>query len=94
MSLTGTPLQTVYDSFLAMVTADDWMMEEDMTVIEQDWRMLLDKAIDRFERPHISLEVSGASFVELLGPQEIALLARYMKLEWLDRVIADWRQVK
>jgi len=56
MSLTpGTPLQSVYDSFLASVTADDWMLEEDMSVIKQDWLMLLNKAIDRFERPHISL---------------------------------------
>ena len=96
MSLTGTPLQTVYDSFLASVTADDWMMEEDLSTIERDWLMLLHKAIDRFERPHISLEISEDEdvFVEILSPQEIQLLARYMKLEWLSRTIADWRQIK
>ena len=95
MSLTGTPLQAVYDSFLASVTADDWMMEEDLSTIERDWLMLLHKAIDRFERPHISLEISEDEdvFVETLSPQEIQLLARYMKLEWLSRVIADWRQI-
>lgn len=96
MSLTGTPLQSVYDSFLASVTADDWMLEEDMLVIQQDWLMLLNKAIDRFERPHISLQIneSGDAFIEPLTSQEIQLLARYMKLEWLNRCIADWRQIK
>ncbi len=97
MSLTpGTPLQSVYDSFLASVTADDWMLEEDMSVIKQDWLMLLNKAIDRFERPHISLQIneSGDAFIEALTSQEIQLLARYMKLEWLNRCIADWRQIK
>ena len=97
MSLTpGTPLQSVYDSFLASVTADDWMLEEDMSVIKQDWLMLLNKAIDRFERPHISLQIneSGDAFIEDLTSQEIQLLARYMKLEWLNRCIADWRQIK
>lgn len=97
MSLTpGTPLQSVYDSFLASVTADDWMLEEDMLVIKQDWLMLLNKAIDRFERPHISLQIneSGDAFIEALTSQEIQLLARYMKLEWLNRCIADWRQIK
>ena len=97
MSLTpGTPLQSVYDSFLASVTADDWMLEEDMLVIQQDWLMLLNKAIDRFERPHISLQIkeSGDAFIEAFTSQEIQLLARYMKLEWLNRCIADWRQIK
>lgn len=96
MSLTGTPLQSVYDSFLASVTADDWMLEEDMAVVEQDWLALLHKAIDRFERPHISLQIdeSEDAFIEALTSQEIQLLARYMKLEWLNRCIADWRQIK
>lgn len=97
MSLTpGTPLQSVYDSFLVQITADDWMLEEDMDIIEQDWLALLHKAIDRFERPYISLEMDeyGTEFINTLGPQEISLLGRYMKLEWLNRSIADWRQIK
>ncbi len=96
MSLTGTPLQTVYDSFLASVTADDWMLEEDIEIIERDWEHLLLKAIDRFERPQISLTLdeNREFFVESLSAQEINLLARYMKLEWLNRCIADWRQIK
>ena len=97
MSLTpGTPLQSVYDSFLSQITADDWMLEEDMDIIEQDWLALLHKAVDRFERPHIPLTIDEdmGEFVEALGPQEIVLLSRYMKLEWLARCIADWRQIK
>lgn len=97
MSLTpGTPLQSVYDSFLAQITADDWMLEEDMDIIERDWLMLLHKAVDRFERPQIPLTIDEDSdeFIEVLGQQEIILLSRYMKLEWLARCIADWRQIK
>ena len=96
MSLTGTPLQTVYDSFLAQVTADDWMLEEDIEIVEQDWLALLHKAIDRFERPNIDLTIEDGAeaFTEILGAQEITLLSRYMKLEWLNRCIADWRQIK
>ena len=114
MSLTnGTPLQTVFDSFLVQITADDWMLEEDELVIKQDWRALLIKAIDRFERPQIALDIdyvnvvevepalgetpavtAPAYFVNQLSSQEINMLARYMKLEWLNRCVADWRQIK
>lgn len=112
MSLTGTPLQAVYDSFLAQITADDWMLEEDELIIQQDWRALLIKAIDRFERPNVQLDIDyenqtvipatledpeisyPSHFVNQLGTQEINMLARYMKLEWLNRCVADWRQIK
>ena len=97
MSLTpGTPLQVVYDSFLSQITADDWMMEEDVSIVEQDWLALLYKAIDRFERPNIKLDINEyeTDFIYALGRQEIDLLGRYMKLEWVNRSLADWRQIK
>ena len=102
MSKTPTPLQVVYDRFLSSVTADDWMLEEDEELIRQDWLILLRQAIDRFERPMVSLSIQEpecegeepTNFEEELTSQEIGLLARYMKLEWLNRVVADWRQIK
>ena len=33
MSLTGTPLQAVYDYFLSQVTPDDWMTEEELEAL-------------------------------------------------------------
>ena len=95
-TISGTPLQAVYDYFLSQVTPDDWMTEEELEVVERDWLYFLMKAIDRFERPNIPLTIApnGEFFVEVLGEQEIILLSRYMKLEWLARCVADWQQIE
>lgn len=101
----GTPLQEVYDAFLRQVTADDWLSDESLLYAEKDWLSLLQGAIDRFERPNISLEIAPIpvttpetttpqNFIETLTEQEINLLSRYMKLEWLNRSVADWKQIK
>ena len=68
---------------MSQITADDWMMEEDVSIVEQDWLALLYKAIDRFERPNIKLDINEyeTDFIYALGHQEIDLLGRYMKLE-------------
>lgn len=41
----ATPLQTVYDAFLARIEADDWMLTEEENVVQEDWQMLLNAAI-------------------------------------------------
>jgi hypothetical protein len=44
----ATPLQTVYNAFLAKIEADDWMlteMEENIETVRNDWQMILDAAI-------------------------------------------------
>ena len=92
----GTPLQKVWDAFLARIKGDDWMYEEDMNIVEQDWRQLLDISIFRFKHPRISLEIDDESsaFVNTLTSSEIQLLAVFMKHEWIKRCIADWENVK
>jgi len=92
----GTPLQTVWDSFLARITADDWMNETIMDVVKQDWRQLLDMSIYRVKYPRVSLSIDNAteSFTATLTSSEIQLLAIFMKHEWLKRCIADWENVK
>lgn len=91
----ATPLQTVYDAFLAKIEADDWMLEnltsEDVV---EDWRMLLNAAIFQFRYPRVSLDNNGTSFEEELSNDEIQMLANLMKLEWERRCLAVWDNIR
>lgn len=105
----ATPFLKVYDAFLARITADEWTLEEELAIVERDWRELLKMAIFRFKYPRISLEteeVEAASsndsgykppisqFIEDLANDEIQLLALYMKHEWVKRCIASWENIR
>ena len=103
----GTPLQKVYDAFLARVSSDEWTLPEELDIAKRDWRMLLDMAIFRFRFPRIALDVIDAQesegelqealdeyFVNILTQREIQVLATYMKHEWIRRCIASWEEVK
>ena len=95
----ATPLQTIYDAFLAKVEADDWTLTE-MTEegpskdLLKDWGMILDAAIVQFRYPRVSLDYEGDSFKEDLGNDEIQVLANLMKLEWIRRCIATWDNIR
>ena len=52
----ATPFLKVYDAFLARITADEWMLEEELAIIERDWQELLKMAIGRFKYPRVSLD--------------------------------------
>ena len=91
----ATPLQTIYDAFLAKVEADDWMLtEENQELVKEDWRMILDAAIVQFRYPRVSLDYEGGHFKEDLGNDEIQVLANLMKLEWIRRCIATWDNIR
>ena len=91
----ATPLQTIYDAFLAKVEADDWMLtEENRELVKEDWRMILDAAIVQFRYPRVSLDYEGEDFKEDLGNDEIQVLANLMKLEWICRCIATWDNIR
>jgi hypothetical protein len=91
----ATPLQTIYDAFLAKVEADDWMLtEENQELVKEDWRMILDAAIVQFRYPRVSLDYEGDKFSEDLGNDEIQVLANLMKLEWIRRCIATWDNIR
>lgn len=92
----ATPLSNVYDAFLAKLEEDEWMLAEDVNVVEEDWRMLLDAAIFRVRYPHVSLDYDNetGSFVDTLGNDEIQLLALLMKSEWINRCIATWDNLR
>ena len=91
----ATPLQTIYNTFLAKVEADDWMLtEENQELVKEDWRMILDAAIVQFRYPRLSLDYEGEYFKEDLGNDEIQVLANLMKLEWIRRCIATWDNIR
>lgn len=106
----ATSFLKVYDAFLARITADEWTLEEELAIVERDWRELLKMAISRFKYPRVSLEIqeventssttdndeqfNAEEFVNDLTNDEIQLLALYMKHEWIKRCIASWENIR
>lgn len=88
-----TSYEEVYTAFLSKIAEDewgDWTWEE----IKADMRTILESAIPWFKFPAVSLERTDEGFVETLSPQEIQVLASYMKVEWISRVIATWENLR
>lgn len=88
-----TPYQKVYDAFLARILEDEWenwLIEEALA----DWRQILDMAIPHFKFPRVSLEQTEEGFSGDLDSVEIQILANFMKVEWLNRCIMTWENVK
>ena len=88
-----TPFEKVYEAFLARILEDEWdqwLVEEAM----EDWKQLLNMAIPHFKFPRVSLEQTDDGFSGDLGIEEIQILANFMKVEWLNRCIMTWENVK
>ena len=88
-----TPFSEIYSAFLSRILEDEWqqwMMEE----AEQDWRQIMENAITWFKFPRISLEHDDDGFVENLSQAEIQIIADFMKVEWLNRCIMTWENIK
>ena len=88
-----TPLEVVYDAFLATMLEDEWQLWTEAEV-EQDLRAILATALPQFRFPRVDLTIEGDSFVGKLSNTEIQILARYMKCEWLNRSILTWENIK
>lgn len=88
-----TPLQTVFDAFLATMLEDEWQLWTEVEV-EQDLRAILSTALPQFRFPRVDLTIEGDFFVGELNNTEIQILARYMKCEWLNRSILTWENIK
>ena len=92
----------IYPVFLSKVTADDWANEyegagEDLLPTQDaldDLRLILENALPYFKFPRTSLARDDEGFKESLSPEEIAIITEYMKVEWLDRTIHTWENVK
>ena len=88
-----TPYTKVYEAFLARILEDEWenwLIEEAM----EDWKQILDMAVTQFKFPRVSLEQTDEGFSGDLGVEEIQIIANYMKVEWLNRCVMTWENVK
>ena len=88
-----TSYTKVYEAFLARILEDEWenwLIDEAMA----DWRQILDMAVPHFKFPRVSLEQTDEGFSGDLGTAEIQILANFMKVEWLNRCIMTWENVK
>ena len=95
----ATPFLKVYEAFLARITADEWTLEEELAIVERDWRELLKMAIFRFKYPRVGLDIEEGDggieqFANELTNDEIQVLALYMKHEWIKRCIASWENIR
>jgi hypothetical protein len=54
----------------------------------------MENAITWFKFPRISLEHDDDGFVENLSQAEIQIIADFMKVEWLNRCIMTWENIK
>ena len=97
-----TSYNVVYSAFLSKVTADDWEFEyrediESMVPTKddlEDLRQILENALPYFKFPRTSLARNDEGFEKDLSPEEISIISEYMKVEWLDRTIHTWENVK
>ena len=86
--------QLVYDAFLAKILDDEWSQWDESEVVE-DLRSLLEGAIPRFKFPRVDLSRDDEGFLDsVIGNEEIQILATFMKVEWLNRTILTWENVK
>ena len=92
----GTPFQAIYDSFLARISSDEWVLPDEMYIAQRDWFEFLKMAIFRFRFPRKSLEydIDQMAFNEELDDAEIQMLAIYMKHEWVKRCVASWEEIR
>ena len=85
--------EVVYKAFLSKMTDDVWASWEEYEVYE-DLRTLLEAAIPRFKFPLTSLDRDDNGFTSPLNNQEIEILASYMKVEWLNRTVLSWENIR
>lgn len=92
----GTPFKVLFDSFLARIESQDWVIPEQIEIAERDWIQLLKTAIFQFRFPRVSLEFDEDAkvFLNEVGNPEIQVLATIMKHQWIKRCIASWEQIK
>lgn len=97
-----TSYDVVYSAFLSKVTGDDWEFEyrEDINQMLptendlEDLRQILENALPYFKFPRTSLARNDEGFENDLSPEEVSIISEYMKVEWLDRTIHTWENVK
>ena len=69
---------------------EHWLIEE----AEADWREILDMAVPWFKFPRVDLSHDDEGFSGDLGYEEVQIIANFMKVEWLNRCIMTWENIK
>ena len=93
MKMVMTPYERVFNAFLAKILDDEWAHWE-WEEVQIDLRELLEGGIPWFKFPRVDLDRNDEGFYAELGPEEIQILATYMKCEWLNRTILSWENIK
>lgn len=91
-----TPVQNLYDAFLALIESDEWDALDE-TQVDIDLRQLALAAMPWFKFPRVSLEwdAEGQFFVdENITNTEIQIVALFMKSLWYDRVVDSWENLR
>lgn len=87
-------LTDLYSAFLAKLEEDEWL-EWDTEEMEADFEQLRLSAIQYFKFPRCSLEVEEGAFLDsAISNSEIQIIATFMKVEWLERSILSWENVR
>ena len=93
MKMVMTPYERVFNAFLAKILDDEWAHWE-WEEVQIDLRELLEGGIPWFKFPRVDLDRNDEGFYAELGPEEVQILATYMKCEWLNRTILSWENIK
>lgn len=85
----------VYDAFLSKILEDEWG-EWTREEVEVDLEKFLNAALSRFKFPKELLNPDSTEkrFGRELEVIEIEILATFMKVEWLNRSIMTWENIK
>ena len=91
-----TPYNIIYNAFLTKILEDEWADWEDIYV-RADLKTILLSAIPYFKFPRVNLQNRDdikEIFYDDLNNEEIQILATYMKVEWLNRNILTWENIR
>lgn len=91
-----TPYNIIYNAFLTKILEDEWADWEDIYV-KADLKTILLSAIPYFKFPRVNLQNRDDMkeiFYDDLNNEEIQILATYMKVEWLNRNILTWENIR
>lgn len=91
-----TPYNVIYNAFLTKILEDEWADWEDIYV-RADLKTILLSAIPYFKFPRVNLQNRDdikEIFYDDLNNEEIQILATYMKVEWLNRNILTWENIR
>lgn len=105
-----TPLQKIYDAFLAQVQDDEWGSWEEWER-QEDWYQLLLAAIVWFKFPRIPLTITEEEidaievdeeiiitynrfFNNELTNAEIQVIVAFMRAAWLERIVLSWENLR